>query len=534
MTRVVGALAALGLMAACSSAADDDSTGGSESGGGDEKVLNVWLYQEPRQLNPLLGKNGPDEQLMMLVYDYLFAATPEGEIEGSLAESWEISDDATTYTIELVDTVWSDGEPFTADDVVFSYSLLADPAISSQAANLAGIVGVQEYLDGTAETIAGLRAEDERTLVVELAEPNAAWVEQMSTSHFVIPEHILGEVPKDQILEHEFFNAPTVAIGPFTFVDWQQGQYVELEKNDQYRADVGIDRMFMVQANSDVATAQLETGDLDLAFASPTDVDRLKQVEGLVVQEAPGIGQIRLAAATDSDLLGDKRVRQAIMYGIDRQGIVDQALGGYGEVYDIPFIGPDWAVPGDLGTYDYNPEKAKELLAEAGWVPGTTVRLNIIPGTRDRDTTAEIIQGQLGEIGMDIQIQQMEAGPFVDALNARDADLALHGGGIQHIHPNLEAIIHLCSTAKPNGPNNAAYCNPEVDRLFTEGRATTDPDERATIYQELSRILFDEVPNIWLYSPELVWVYTDRLQGFEPIGDFATAFWNAAEWKLSD
>lgn len=534
LKTIVSTLAVLGVLAACSSGSDGESQGADDPSGGEETTLNVWLYQEPRQMNPLLGKNGPDEQLMMLVYDYLFAAPPDGEVQGSLAESWEVSDDAKTYTIKLVDTVWSDGEPFTADDVIFSYSLLADAELSGQAGNLAGIAGVPEFLAGTADSIAGLRAEDEHTLVVELAESNAGWVQQMATSHFIIPEHILGEVPKDQILEHEFFNAPTVAIGPFKFVDWQQGQYVELEKNEQYRAEVGIDHMFLVQANSDVATAQLESGDLDLAFVSPTDVDRLKQVDGLVVEEASGIGQVRLSVATDGDLLGDPRIRQAIMHGIDRQGIVDEVLGGYGKVYDIPFIGPEWAIPDDLGSYGYDPDKARQLLADAGWVPGTEVRLNIIPGTRDRDTTAEIIQGQLGEIGMTVKIQQMEAGPFTEAHNSRDVDLALYGGGIQHIHPNLEAITHLCSTAKPKGPNNSAYCNEEVDRLFLEGRATVDAGEQAEIYQQLGRTLFEDVPHIWLYSPDVIWVHSDRLRGLKPIGDYATGFWNAAEWTISD
>jgi len=502
-----------------------------------ERELSVWVDRTVRGASPLVGRYGPDYMLMSLVYDTLFKVNPAGEVVGSLAESWEVSADGMSITIDLVqDAVWSDGTPFTAQDVIFSYSLFSDPSIAAAAARFNLVEGVNEFRDGTADTVSGFEADGDHRLIVRLSEPDATWVDGLlPSSHYIIPHHILGDVPRDELPDHEFLRHPDVSIGPFLMVDHREGQYVELVRNDSFRMDVGLDRLFMVEGDADAATARLETGDIDLMIISPTDFDRINGLDHIDVMAVPAVGPMRMAALLDDGaLLTDARVRQAIMHGIDRQQIVDQVLGGLATVLDVPLALHLIVDRNAMGSYDYDPDRARELLAEAGWDESTTVRLNYIAGSFPGiDTIGAIIQGQLGEVGLNVDLQPMEAGPLVEGLTGRDFDLTMYGGGVEHASPSMLIPTHTCVNVQPAGPNNAGFCNERVDELFAEARTATTEAEQAAIYQEMAEILFEEVPYVWLFVPDSLWAKTTRVEGFEPTGD-GGVFWNAHLWTVTD
>ena len=500
-------------------APEDDADAGEEPTGDD---LNVYLYQSFQSFSPLEPLHGPNQLAQQLVHDNLVNVDGAFEYIPRLASDWEVSEDGTSWTFKLLrDAEWSDGEPFTADDVVFTYELLANAeAGSAQAGRLADAIGFS--------------APDDHTFVVELAEPNSGFLAQIAGPYFfILPEHVLGDVPVEEIADHEYFQEPTATIGPFSYVEYAPDQYLEVTRNERFREEVDVENVFLMEVTSDVATAQLESGEIDLVQLSPTDMERVEGLGGVTVESMPSAGPLVLVPTDEQELMGDPRVRQAFMHAVDRQGIIDQVLAGEAEILNTHFLS-DWALPDDLVEYDYDPERARGLLEDAGWDFDQTVRINIIPGTRDRDQAAEIVQGQLTEIGVQAEIVQLQEGPFVEALEARDFDTIVSGGGQYAVDPHSVNGVLACDQFFPTGGNTTHWCNEDFDALMDAGRQETDEDERVRIYQDAARLVNAEAPYIWLYVPNTIWAYSDRLEGFLPHGDFGNGFWNAAEWSVSD
>ncbi|HEX8967879.1 MAG TPA: ABC transporter substrate-binding protein, partial [Chloroflexota bacterium] len=509
------------------------ASAGGASGGA---TLNIYLYQKPKNWNPLAPPNGPDTQVMTLIDDALLSVNDQYDYEPRLAENWTVSADARTFTFNLrTGLKWSDGEPFSARDVVFTYKLLANAASgSAHAAKFDHVVGIAGFRSGASADVAGFRAPDDHTFVVELDQPNAAFISSISWPFYaILPEHVLGSADLKTLGDNPFFTRPSVGMGPFRFVRYETDQFVELEKNPNYRAPVAIDHVFFKPVTTDVATAQLEKGEMQLVQISPTDIDRMKSLPGVKIDSRPGPGIILMAVDLDQPYLKDKRVRQAMLYAIDRAGIVNQVLAGQASITNTHVMGPPAAVPADLNKYDYDPDKARALLKEAGWDSNQVVKIQWIPGIRDRDATVQIVQSQLVAVGMKVELNPLEAGPLLDNHKNRTFDLSLYGGGLYTIDPDSTSVPNQCDQAYPAGGNNAHYCDADVDAAYAAGRASSDTAQRMQAYQTVARLTNDEVPYLWLYVPSAIWASSTRLQNFKPHGELTYGFWNAADWKLA-
>jgi len=503
------------------------------SGGGGS--LNIYLYQKPKNWNPLAPPNGPDTQVLTLISDALLMVNDKYDYEPRLAEKWTTSPDAKTFTFTLRSGLkWSDGEPFSSKDVAFTYRLLANAASgSAHAAKFDHVVGIADFRSGQANDIAGFKTPDANTFVVELDAPNAAFISSISWPFYgILPEHVLGSADIKTLGDHPFFKNPTVGMGPFKFVRYETDQFVELEKNPNFRSPVGLDRVFLKPVTTDVATAQLEKGEMQLVQISPTDVDRLEAVPTLKIDSKPGPGIILMAVNLNQPYFQDKRIRQAILYAIDRAGIVNTVLAGQASVTNTHVMGPPEAIPTDLEKYAYNPDKARQLLQEAGWDANQVIKVQWIQGIRDRDATVQIVQSQLQAVGMKVELNPVEAGPLTENHKNRTFDLSLYGGGLYTIDPDSTSVPNQCDQAYPVGGNNAHYCNADVDAAFARGRSTSDPAQRNQAYQQVARITNDEVPYVWLYVPSAVWAYSAKLQNYKPHGELTYGFWNASEWRL--
>lgn len=536
---LVAGLAGLALLAtACSGGGDEPGNGSSGQEGDDpsgSRDVKVQLYQAPTEFNPLISSFGPNHLIEELHWDSLLSVTADSEYGPRLAESWEVSEDGKTWTFHLREDVkWSDGEPFTSEDVLFTYNLYANPATgSANVGKFANVQGAAEVAEGAADAVSGFTAPDEHTFVIELVEPNGALlIELVQPILFILPEHVVSEFPLEGLSENPFFREPTVGIGPYVFERWVTDDQVELHANPEYRTELGLDRVFAQYLTTDVATAQLETGEIDYAQVAAPDVARVEGLDGVTMHRTEGPGVMALHTAMDSGKLADKRVRQAIMYAIDRESLVEEALAGEGKVVDTLVHGPDWAVPDDLTHYEYNPEKARDLLAEAGWDESTVVNLDIVPGQRDRDTTMTIVAGQLQEVGINAKVKQYEAAKLSEAVGNRAFDLLISGYGLFNIEPAAMNARLMCEQV--GGANITAYCNEDLDALLEQGVATTDQAEREAIYADAQRIFNEEVPIFVLYVPNTLAATSDRLQGFELNPSIVDAFWNAAEWSVSE
>jgi peptide/nickel transport system substrate-binding protein len=469
-----------------------------------------------------------------LLWDALVSATSDNKYGPRLAERWEVSADGRTWTFHLVKGVkWSDGQAFTAKDVVFTYNLYANAKSGTgYAGKFSVVTGAKALADGSATTVSGFQAPDDNTFVIQLDKPNVAFLDELvQPIMFILPEHVVGKFPVDGLTDNPFFREPTVGLGPYVFKRWVTDDQVEFGANPQYRKKLGLDRVFAQYLTTDAAMAQLQTGKLDYAQVAAPDAKRVEGLDGVNLQRADGPGVMALHTAFDKGKLADVRVRQAIMYAIDREALVDQVLAGEGKVVDTLVHGPDWAMPADLVHYKYDPAKAKDLLAQAGWNPKTEVRIELVPGTRDRDTMVTIVAAQLKEVGINAVVKNYQAAELSEAIGKRDFDLLVSGYGLFIIDPaSMNARL---SCANVGGSNISAYCNKELDQLLTAGIATTDQAQREKTYGDAQRLVNREVPIFVMYVPNTIAATSDRLQGFKLNPSVVDAFWNAADWSLN-
>jgi peptide/nickel transport system substrate-binding protein len=343
-------------------------------------------------------------------------------------------------------------------------------------------------------------------------------------------------VDPSQLEQHSFFQNPTVASGPFKFVKYETDQFIQVERNPNFWGPPAkLERIFVHIATSDVATAQLQKGEILHTQISVTDTDTLKNAPGVKVANKPAAGIFVMAPMFDGTKLNNKLVRQALVYAIDREGIVQQVLKGYGRVVNSHIIGPEWALNPNLNKYEYNPDKARALLKEAAWDANTPVVINWMAGQggRDVENSLLIAQSQLQAVGIKADFQPLERGPLLEAITGRKFDLVSYGGGVYTVDPDSTSYVLMCQFIQPKGANNAGYCNPNVDRLFLEGRAATDQAQRAKAYQEASALINEDVSHVWLFVADAIYGYSDKLQGLKPHGDFNSAYWNAHEWSVT-
>jgi peptide/nickel transport system substrate-binding protein len=511
------------------------ATSGGSSGSGDRNIT-VQLYQLPDSFSPLILQTGGVALIEELHWDSLVGLDDQNKVAPRLADSWDVSADAKTITFHLKQGLkWSDGTPFTAQDVVYTFNLFANPKTgSSYVGQFATVEGAAAVAAGTATTVSGFSAPDDHTFVIKLTTPNSAYVTTLAEpAMYIVPEHVISKLPVDGLAKNQFWRQPTVGLGPYVFSKWVNDNEIEFNANPNYRTKVGADHVYAEFLSSDAALAQMQAGQLDYAQVAVADLGTAKAMKGVTVVTTPGTGVMALHTAIDSGKLADPRVRQAIMYGINRQAIVDQVLKGQGKVINTLVFGPDWAVPSGLNTYPYDPTKAKALLAEAGWKASTEVDINVVPGQKDRDTMVTIVAAQLQAIGMNVKVKQYQAADLTTAINNRQFDLLPSQYGLFNVDPVTMNARLMCSQFSPNGINISHYCNKDLDALLTQGISTTDQAQRASIYAQAQKIVNNDVPIMVLYAPNIIAAHSDRLQNFKLAGVLTQAFWNAAEWTVS-
>ncbi len=514
-----------------------DTGAGASAAGGQISVL----WRTPNTLNPLFSTAGSEQQIERLMFGALVKMNDVLEPVPDMAETIDISDDASVYTFTLRDNiVFSDGEPLTAEDVIFTFERAIDERTGSYwLGRLNGIAGALDYSTQTADTVTGLAMPDEHTVELTLAEPDAAFLVTLCNfSGFgILPKHVLEEVAPDQLREHPFSLAPTVSAGAFKFVRYETDQFLEVERHDGYWGEAPpLDRIFLRILTPEVGLAQLETGELDLMTLPIAEIERTKGMAIAHVESVPSPSMSFLAPNMELEYLQDKRVRQAMMYAIDRVGLVEAVLMGEGHITNSPIFGPEWmGTPEGLNEYEYDPDKARALLEEAGWDFDRKVELIITPGNNEADTHAQIIQEQLREVGFQMELLQVDVAENQRrSIQSTEFEIKNVGGGVFRADPSVSGTYMTTDTWTPGGGNYGHYSNPEIDRLYPEAKAVKDLDERKRLYTEIAQLLNEELPWIFLYSPNSVYGVSNRFQGFLPPSYIDNKFWNAEEWSVSE
>jgi len=531
-----GAAAGLSRTGGHEALARQDSTpGAAPSGalqlGGESEPAGTWL--------PYRASGGAETQVFDLIFSRLIRFDADYTLIPDLAERFEINDDASEFTFYLRQNVtWHDGTPFTARDVIFTYRMAMQEGVgASQYNKLSQIQGAAAYRAGEADDVTGLQMIDDYTVKIVLERPNIAFLVGAAHNNslvWILPEHILGDADPATLDQHEFAQNPTVGTGPFRFVEYVPDQYVKTEANlDYFLGAPKLAEVYVVMAAPATQLASLESGELHIMQAiSAADAERLADSQVVDIVPTPGVGIFQTAIMNER--FPDKRMRQALMYGVDRATLMDVVLQGQGRLVHQSVIGPEWANYDDLNTYAYNPDMARQLLEEAGWDSSRSIELIWEQGFQAIELAAPVFQQQMSEIGVNVTLTPMDEAAFEKrVIEDMDFDLAWFGGGAYGLDPDVSSTYYACANWTPNGGNTTHYCNEELDELFAQGRATSDIDERREIYHQVAKILNEDVPTIFWWSENMIWGISKQVQGVVP-GPNTDIHWNIHEWSLTE
>ncbi|MER9296274.1 ABC transporter substrate-binding protein [Mesorhizobium sp. M0621] len=437
-------------------------------------------------------------------------------VQPMLAESWKTPDGGKTYVFSLRHAVkWHDGTPFTAKDVVFSLNLYANPKVNSPwAQKLSAVAGYKAFQDGSASSLAGVKALDDTTVQVELDSAKPLWVELQLIAISIFPEHILGKVAPQDVKGNAFW-INRVGTGPFIWKKYESDQYVEVDRNPDYFLGAPKLERIIYQIYKDVPPiiAALETQEVDaMSYEGGgvpiSELARLQKLDYLTVLPKFSAGlPTYLQFNLENKRFADARVRQAMLYAIDRKAIIDTVKQGAGELSNTLFP-QDWARAKDLEPYDYNPDKAKQLLTEAGWDGSQPVDFIYYYSDQMNVDTVTAIQSYLAAVGVNIQPRLLDPA----AINQTYADGSFQMGFFANgmgLDPSLGSPVVVCGAK----PLSMGYCNPKVDGLFNKGLESADRAVRAESYQEASRILNQELPKAWLWNEVRPLAFNNRIVG---------------------
>ncbi len=498
------------------------------------------LSAKPVTFQPLFTSVGADQGVEQLIFGALVKTNDKLESVPDIAATIDVSPDVRTYTFHLNKRVWTDGQPLTAKDVVFTIQRAVDKRTGSYwRGRLLQLDGATEYGDQKAPTITGLETPDDQTVKMTLRTPDATWLSTLGdfAGMGILPEHILKEIAPDQLQKQDFALNPTVTAGAFKFGKYATDQFVELQRNDGYAGTKPkLDTIFLKILSTSTAIAQLGTGELDLMGPVPVqELDRLRKNPLLTVVSVPSPSITKLVPNLQRPAFQDKRVRQAMTYALDRESIVKQLFVGEARIVNTTIIGPDWmgTIPG-LNDYAFNPDTAKQLLKEANWDASRKFAVSYVGGDPATDAYLAIVQQQLKDVGVGIDLQPSDTTEYTRrTTTASDFDLAIVAGGVYAQDPNVSAKYFESANFTPSGGNYSHYSNPKVDDLFKQGRTVGDQTQRKQIYTQIAQILNDETPWILLWSPNSIHAYNKRLVGFKAPGYATHEVWNAEEWSVT-
>ena len=475
-------------------------------------TLVVGLVAEPVNLDPAQVTDLNSNRVGRRIAETLVTFPEEStQIVPGLAESWVVSKDGLRYAFKLRKGVsFHDGTPLDAEAVKFSIDRQINPE------HLFNKLGKYPFANFFFGNIKAVEVVDPQTVEFVLKEPRASFLAVLTAgAASIVSPTAVRKYGQDYALT-------PVGTGPFKYASWDRGQRVVLEKNPSYwRFPVRLDRVIYRPIVEDQARlTELLTGALDLIVGTPPDyVGQLEANPKVTLLKQVGAHVWYLGINNQKKPYDDKRVRQALNYAVNKDAIVRDVLKGTGSLSVGPVLPKTWGADGGLKPYPYDPERAKKLLAEAGYPGGFTTTLWVPEsgsGMQSPVAMSTVIQSNLKAVGVNVSLQTMEWGAYLAKLRSKEQELfALSWmAGTEDPDMVMYPLLHS-SQWTPNGPNRALYKNEKFDEILHQARLTTDEKKRADLYRQAQRILVDDAPWIFIDHEIQTAAHAKRVQGFK-------------------
>lgn len=476
-------------------------------------------------LNPVLASDSASADIVGQVFNGLVKYDKDINLVGDLAESWDVARGGLVITFHLRQGVrWHDGAPFTAQDVLFTYQKLRDPKVHTP-------------YGSDFEDVESVTAPDPYTVRVAYRKPFAPSLASWGMG--MVPKHVFE---KGDFNTHPANRAP-IGTGPYRFKEWKTDQYILLEANpDSFEGRPFIQRyVYRVIPDQSVQFLEMRNQSIDAMALTP---DQFKAYDAIFERHQrfryPAFKYVYMGFNLRHPLFQDARVRRALAHAIDSGQIVKGIVLGLGRPLSGPFPVTSWAYDPGVPPPAYSLEKARALLAEAGWKPDAQGQLSkdgrpfaftlmTNQGNKVRELCSEVIQQQLARIGIRVNIRIIEWSTFIrEYIDKKNFDAIVLGWQLGR-DPDNYAMWHS-SQQKEGRYNFCSYSNPAVDKLLVQGRETFDPKKRRTIYHAVHRLIAGDLPYIFLYCPDELIAIHKRFRGplVAPLG----LAWNFREWHV--
>jgi peptide/nickel transport system substrate-binding protein len=501
-------------------------------------TIIVGLTDPSGAFTPYFQQSGYDGNVSSLLYASLVTVDDKGVPTPELAESWDVSDDQLTYTFHLKkDLKFSDGSPLTADDVAFTWTIQYDKSYdgSSQLPSL-NVKGGKAYKDGSSTAIEGIKVIDPQTISVTLEQPNATALVQLGSN--VLSKAYYGKDYKFGDLEYiKKLHEKPLGDGPYKLEKFIPGQEVRFVANENYFKGKPKTEHFIYKTTEGDVWQFVETGEVDYASFSATDenIEKLKALGFVnIIPYTPstyGYLQVNLK----HEQLKDKLVRQAIVYGLDRQSIYVDAAQGAGSIANIPASPISWSYTEEgINPYKYDPEKAKQLLDEAGWTVGADgirekdgkpLTIHYLGSkSKNTDIFIAVAKENFEALGIDFQPEVFaDFNSLVSKVEGGDYDLVSFSTSM--LTDPADGFMQFFDGEITD------YDNPKFLELYNKALATTDIEARKAVYKELYQLFNDELPIIFTSYKKTVYAYNGRIENLS-VSPFIGLAGSLPTWSL--
>lgn len=534
-------LAMLLVMAGCGSSDGQSSAGdgqenASESGSPDGKIVNIGITDSLGGINPLtIDQTWINKYAVGLEFLPLLELDENLNFQPMLADS-VTTEDNRNFIVHIDEkATWSDGTPVTAQDVEFTFLRLASPVIANPTLMLYAFEGVGDegFVEEGAESVEGIKVLDEKTIQFTTKYPIALTTFENTYAFYIhtLPKHVLEGYSEAELATLDWFNHPDVISGPYRVTDYDVDHYISYTANKNYwKGAPKIDKLNFRIMDSSQIYAGLQSGEIDVTHHTMTaipqeDYENIEALENInVVYGAPVTNQ---SVFIQTENIPDARVRQALLYAIDRNQILNQLMKGHGEIVDgfLSSAGPFYDET--ITPTPYDPEKAKQLLQEAGWDGSQTLRFYVNSGDGTFVNAAQVMAAQWAAVGIKVEIQTVDLATLMTIAGTTDYDFF----AVQYTYAPVDPYPDIAWLLGGEG-SWTGYGNEEINAALESTQAAGSIEEMKEFYTVVDKKVQEDVPMFSAYIISAQGAVNKRLTGVNAnvYGFFA----NVEEWDITE
>lgn len=502
------------------SAAVSTESASSDTAASGEKIINVGVTNTIGSINPLLLNGGEiNKYATGLMFLPLMELDADLNFEGMLADSIT-TEDNKNFIVHIDDAAtWSDGTPVTADDVVYTVLRLASPVIGNTAMMYYVFEGVGDdgFVEEGAESIDGIQKVDDKTVQFTTKEEMPITTFENSYARYLLtlPKHVIERYSEEELSTADWFNHPDVVSGPFIVTDFDVDHYISYEANkDYWKGAPKIDKLNIKIVDGSQLYAGLQSGEIDITQQTMSDIPQedYESVEALdnvdVVYGSPVTNQ---SVFIQTKNVPDVKVRQAMLYAIDRQQILEELLNGHGEIVDGFLSSASPFYDDSLTPVSYDPEKAKALLEEAGWDGSQTIRFYVNSGDSTFVNAASIIAAEWAAVGIKAEIQTVDFATLMSVAGTEDYDVL----AVQYTYAPVDPYPDVAWLLGGEG-SWTGYSDDTLNDALTKSQLTSDPEETKELFSVVDKKVQEDVPMFSAYVISAQGAVSKRITGAAP------------------